>query len=44
MEKELKLSPKYALEVPSSSSNLVLLFDQNVVILGHGPLGDKGNT
>ena len=43
-ENELKLSPKYTNDVPSSSYFPVLVSDQNGDLSGHGPLGDKGNT
>uniref|UniRef100_A0A9I9DN18 DUF4283 domain-containing protein n=1 Tax=Cucumis melo TaxID=3656 RepID=A0A9I9DN18_CUCME len=43
-ENELKLSPKYTSDVPSSSNFHVIMSDQNVDFSGHGPLGDKGNT
>ncbi|KAA0035247.1 LINE-1 retrotransposable element ORF2 protein [Cucumis melo var. makuwa] len=41
-ENELKLSPKYTNDVPSSSYFPVLVSDQNGDLSGHGPLGDKG--
>ncbi|TYK01064.1 hypothetical protein E5676_scaffold264G00780 [Cucumis melo var. makuwa] len=43
-DNELKLSSKYASEAPSSSTNPLLLIDQNLLVSSHGPLGEMGNT